>query len=136
MRYESKAPPQDAARRADEPLDVLVEGLHEATENGLENNFHDRLAGRRDTEHVVVPREARRDDRSATARRRRAREEHRVRNVLPEELVAVVEALEVEELPEELDGRLGAVGLDLRGASPSTRSDAASRRRGHSGAAT
>jgi hypothetical protein len=54
------------------------------------------------------------NDAAPAAGRRRAREEHRICYVLPEQLVAVVEALEVEELPEEFDGRLGAVGLDLR----------------------
>ena len=98
--------------RTDEPLHVLVERLHEATEDALENHLHDRLGGRRHAEHVVVPREARRDDRTPAPRRCGSREEHRVRNVLPEQLVAVVKALEVEELSEEFDGRLGAVRLD------------------------
>ena len=42
-----------------------------------------------------------------------------IKTLLPEELVAVVEALEVEELPQQLHGGLGAVRLDLRGAFPS-----------------
>ena len=119
--HESKAPPQDAARRADEPLDVLVEGLHKTRKNGLENDLHDRLACWGDTEHVVVPREARRDDGTPTPGRSSSREEHRVCYILPEQLVSIVEALEVEELSEELYWRLSTVGLDLRGASLSDR---------------
>ena len=121
VRYESKAPPQDAELRTDEPLDVLVEGLHETRKNGLENDLHDRLAGRRHAEHVVVPREARRDDGTPTPGRSSSREEHRVCYILPEQLVSIVEALEVEELSEELYWRLSTVGLDLRGASLSDR---------------
>ena len=49
----------DAELRTDEPLDVLVEGLHKTRKNRLKNDLHDRLARGRDAKHVVVPREAR-----------------------------------------------------------------------------
>ena len=72
--------------RTDEALDVLVERLHEPRKDALKNDLHDRLARGRHAEDVVVPREARRHDGPTTPGRRRAREEHRVDEILPEEL--------------------------------------------------
>mmetsp|Transcript_6913 Transcript_6913/g.16623 ORF Transcript_6913/g.16623 Transcript_6913/m.16623 type:complete len:1317 (-) Transcript_6913:1319-5269(-) len=95
-------------------LDLGVKLLEESLENRCEDERHGLVRGRWHAQHREVAREARRDLGAAAARRRGAGEHDRVDDVLPEELVAVVEALEVEELAEQLDRRLGAVGLSER----------------------
>ena len=93
-------------------LDVLGEDGGEAREDGAEDALQHLLGGRRDAEHVEVAREARRHDGAAAARRRGRAHDDRVRHVLPEELLPVVEALVIRVLAQQLDGRLRAVGLD------------------------
>ena len=61
--------------------------------------------------HVEVAHEARRDGVSSAARWCRCHHQRRVLDVLPEPLRPVVEALEVQELAQQLDGRLRAVLL-------------------------
>mmetsp|Transcript_18948 Transcript_18948/g.38922 ORF Transcript_18948/g.38922 Transcript_18948/m.38922 type:complete len:373 (+) Transcript_18948:686-1804(+) len=95
----------------DQVDDALVEFDDVRGEDRVEDELKGGDAGGGDAKDVVVTGEARSDFAPSSARGRRAGEEDGVHNVLPEELVAIVKALVVKVLPEQLDGRLGAVRL-------------------------
>mmetsp|Transcript_42095 Transcript_42095/g.120857 ORF Transcript_42095/g.120857 Transcript_42095/m.120857 type:complete len:259 (-) Transcript_42095:2891-3667(-) len=93
-------------------LNLLLEPRQEAVYDGAENRGHGLLARRGHAEHQRVPREARSHAVAAAARGRGAEQQRGVLDLLPVVLLAVEEAPQVLELPEQLDGRLGPVLLD------------------------
>ena len=84
-------------------------GRQEAAKDALEDERESRVRSGRNAHDVEVAREAGRHHGPTTAGGRGRHEEQHVGDVLPEELVAVVEALEVQKLSQQLDGRLCAV---------------------------
>ena len=105
-------------RRVNHGLDALREVAREPARDRQEpavdaaqDGLHARVGRWRDVQHVEVPEEARRHLLPPAAGRRARTNQRGVLDVLPEELLAVVEAPEVLELPQELDGRLRAVRL-------------------------
>lgn len=81
-------------QRTDKNLaNFRVEFLQESREDGVENGVQRAFGVVGKAEHVEVPHKARREHGTAPARRSRSNEEHNVLQVLPEQLLAVVEAL-------------------------------------------
>eukprot|EP00968_Pinguiococcus_pyrenoidosus_P021236 scaffold2724_cov260-Pinguiococcus_pyrenoidosus.AAC.23 len=112
-------PPKDLDRRRDHGRhrvsDACVKLAHrgEAREDAREDPGHDLRTGRRHAEHVEMPDEARRHLVPPALWWRRAGKKVGVLDVLPEELISVVEALEVQKLPQQLYRRLCTVFLHL-----------------------
>ena len=93
------------------PPELGGEACKEAVDNGLENFLHHGVLGHGDAELAKVADKTWRDFLPPPARGGAGGSEGEVLDVLPEELLAVVESLEVHELPEELHRGLGSVLL-------------------------
>mmetsp|Transcript_74186 Transcript_74186/g.176863 ORF Transcript_74186/g.176863 Transcript_74186/m.176863 type:complete len:367 (-) Transcript_74186:3375-4475(-) len=101
-------------RRVGQALNLTFEALQESGNNGSEDCGHRLLTGGRHAKHLGMPGEPRRHCIAAAAWRCRAQQQGSVLDVLPLVLLPVKEAPLILELPQQLDGRLGAVLLYQR----------------------
>jgi hypothetical protein len=102
--------------RLHQGLDALAHlargALDEAAKDAAEDGAQRARRRLREGNYVVVAHEARRERVAPAARRSACAHEGHVYHVLPKGLAAVVEAPAVDQQPQELDGRRGAIGLE------------------------